>query len=85
MERLTEQDDWDKVPNVDPIHGGVGKDNRGFKMHLLMKPKAFMEEDRAEKMRAVDSLQAEQFARPEAQEAIASGAELYSVPGNKLK
>lgn len=84
MQQLTVHDDWDKVPGVDPIHGGKGEDGRGMKMHLLMKPKAFMEADRKEK--AANSTQRLEpyLAHPDVKAATETGAEHYSVPGNRL-
>ncbi len=84
LQQLTQSDDWDTVPNVTPIHGGKGSDGRGMNLHLLMKPKAFMEEDRAEKMARIDDTVKAQFARPDAARAVEQGAEIYSVPGNKI-
>lgn len=84
MQRLTVNDDWDKVPDVDPIHGGKGESGTAMKMHLLMKPKTFMAEDQAEKLESLKSIEQAQLARPEAREAVEQGAEIYSVPGNKL-
>lgn len=83
MQRLTQLDDWDKVPDVAPIHGGKGSDGKGMQQHLLMKPKKFMEADRAEKMAAIDSRMNEQLARPTADQGTGADG-LYSVPGNKL-
>ncbi len=83
MQRLTQNDDWDKVPGVEPIHGGKGVDGKGMQQHLLMKPKAFMEADRAEKLAAIDSRVQTQFARPTADQGTGADG-LYSVPGNKL-
>lgn len=82
--QLTNNDDWDNVPNVAPIHGGKGSDGKGMQMHLLMKPKAFMAEDRAEKMKALENRDKEQLSRPDAAKAAEQGLEHYSVPGNKI-
>lgn len=84
MERLTINDDWDKVPGVEPIHGGKGEAGSAQKMHLLMKPKAFMVEDRAEKEARLKANEQAQLSRPDAKTATDTGAEMYSVPGNKL-
>lgn len=84
MQQLTVSDDWDKVPNVDPIHGGTGEAGTGFKMHLLMKPREFMEADRQEKLEALDSREKDALSRPDAKTATQMGAEMYSVPGNKI-
>lgn len=84
MQQLTVNDDWDKVPDVQPIHAGTGAGGHAIKHHLLMKPKAFVEQDRAEKLRVLDELEQSALARPEAKQAIAQGADMYSVPGNKL-
>lgn len=84
MQQLTQNDDWDKVPNIEPIHGGQGSDGRGMKMHLLMKPKKFMAEDRAEKETRLKGIEQAQLARPDAKTATEAGADMYSVPGNKI-
>jgi hypothetical protein len=84
MQQLTVSDDWDKVPDVDPIHGGTGEAGTAFKMHLLMKPREFMEADRQEKLEALDSREKDAMSRPDAKTAIATGSEMYSVPGNKI-
>lgn len=84
MQQLTVSDDWDKVPDVAPIHGGTGDNGRGFDMHLLMKPKKFLEEDRAEKLKGLVEKEQEALARPDAKTATEVGADMYSVPGNKI-
>lgn len=84
MQQLTINDDWDKVPGVDPIHGGKGEAGTAMKMHLLMKPKAFMEEDRREKESRNRAIVQDRLSHPDAKQAVAQGAEMYSVPGNKL-
>lgn len=84
IQQLTINDDWDKVPDIAPIHGGKGSDRSAIKMHLLMKPKAFMEEDRAQKRQERKERRDTQLARPEAAKAVEMGAEMYSVPGNKI-
>lgn len=84
IEQLTKADDWDKVPDVAPIHGGRGETNNAMQMHLLMKPKAYLAQDRAEKEAALVALEKEQLSRPDAKTATEAGAESYSVPGNKI-
>jgi hypothetical protein len=85
MQQLTVHDDWDRVPSIEPIHGGKGEDGRGMKMHLLMKPKAFMEADRREKAaRNIQIVKERETQHPDAKTATETGAEMYSVPGNKL-
>lgn len=84
MQKLTVNDDWDKVPGVEPIHGGRGEDGKGMKMHLLMKPKSFLAEDRAEKEAEIKALEEAQLSRPDAKTATETGADMYSVPGNKI-
>lgn len=84
IQQLTISDDWDKVPGVDPIHGGKSEAGTAMKLHLLMKPKSFMDQDRAEKLARNEATVKQQLARPEAPQAVEQGAELYSVPGNKL-
>ncbi len=84
MQQLTQSDDWDKVPGVDPIHGGTGDAGTGYKMHLLMKPKAFLEADRQEKLDMLASREKEALSRPDAKTAIAVGSETYSTPGNRI-
>lgn len=84
MQQLTQNDDWDKVPGVTPIHAGVGAGGKAIKHHLLMKPKAFMAADRAEKMARLDEMEKHQLRHPDAKQAKETGAEMYSVPGNKL-
>lgn len=82
--QLTQSDDWDKVPDVAPIHAGTGKAGNAMQMYLLMKPKEFMAQDRAEKRAAREAQMQEALARPDAKQATEQGAEMYSVPGNKL-
>lgn len=84
LQQLTQNDDWDKVPGVDPLHAGVGRGGHAMKQHLLMKPKRFMEQDRAEKLARIDATVADQLSRPDAAKAAEQGAEFYSVPGNKI-
>lgn len=84
MQQLTQNDDWDKVPGVDTIHAGVGKAGNAIKHHLLMKPKAYMEADREEKMSRLLDAEKAALSKPEKDQAMASGSEEYSVPGNKL-
>lgn len=84
MDQLTKSDDWDKVPNVKPIHGGVKASGAAMELHLLMKPKAFMEQDRAEKEAALKRSEQDRLAHPDAKTATQSGSEMYSVPGNKI-
>lgn len=84
MQQLTINDDWDPVPGVEPIHGGKGESGLAMKKYLLMKPKVFMEQDRAEKLARIDATVKGQLARPEAAKAVEQGHEYYSVPGNKI-
>jgi len=84
IQQLTQSDDWDIVPGVTEIHGGPARSGGAMKQHLLMKPKAFMAADRAEKMTALKSLEQDALARPTAERALQQGADMYSVPGNKL-
>lgn len=84
MQQLTVNDDWDKVPAVEPIHGGKGEAGTAMKMHLLMKPKSFMEEDRREKESRNRAVVQDRLSHPDAKRAVEQGADIYSVPGNKL-
>jgi len=84
IQQLTQNDDWDKVPDLDPIHGGIGRAGQPMKQYLLMKPKRFMEEDRAEKLARIDDTVNAQLSRPDPVKAVEQGAEMYSVPGNKI-
>lgn len=84
MSQLTQSDDWDRVPNVEPIHGGTGDAGNAFQMHMLMKPKAFMEADRKERLEALDMREKQAVNIPDAKTAIETGAEQYAVPGNKI-
>ena len=84
MDQLTVHDDWDAVPGVNPIHGGKDENGRGMKLHLLMKPKAFMEADRREKSERIVQTVQSRLDHPDAKTATETGAEYYSVPGNKL-
>lgn len=84
MQQLTVNDDWDAVPNVKPIHGGKGEAGTAMNMHLLMKPKKFMDEDRAEKLATIKQTEQMALSRPDAKIATEQGLEMYSVPGNKL-
>lgn len=84
IEQLTQEDDWDKVPKIQPIHAGVGSAGVATKLHLLMKPKKFMAQDREEKAAAIKAQMEEALARPDAKQATEQGADMYSVPGNKI-
>lgn len=84
MQQLTESDDWDHVPDVAPIHGGTDRSGAGMKLHLLMKPTKFMEADRQEKLDALKARELDALSRPDAKTATESGADMYSVPGNKI-
>jgi len=84
IQQLTQNDDWDKVPDLDPIHGGIGRAGQAMKQYLLMKPKRFMAEDRAKKLARIDDTVNAQLSRPDAAQAVEQGAEVYSVPGNKI-
>lgn len=84
MQQLTQSDDWDKVPGVDPIHGGTGEAGLGFKMHLLMKPREFMEADRRDKLEALAAREKETLSRPDAKTATEAGMDSYTVPGSKI-
>jgi len=82
IQQLTQNDDWDKVPDVAPIHGGTGSEGKAMQQYLLMKPKAFMAQDQAEKLARIEARNHEQLAKPTADKAGPN--DLYSVPGNKL-
>lgn len=84
MQQLTQADDWDKVPDVEPIHGGTGEAGLGFKMHLLMKPREYMEADRREKLEALKAKEDQALSRPNAKTAIEAGLDSYTVPGSKI-
>jgi hypothetical protein len=84
IQQLTQNDDWDIVPDVAPLHAGTSRAGQPMKTHLLMKPKRFMDEDRAEKMARIDDTVNAQLTRPEAAQAAEQGADMYAVPGNKL-
>ena len=53
-------------------------------LHLLMKPKKFMEQDRQEKLDRIADRERQALSRPDAKTATETGGEMYSVPGNKL-
>lgn len=84
IQKLTQDDDWDKVPGQKPIHGGTDAGGNGFKMHLLMKPSAFWQDDQQEKLDALKAKDQEALSRPDAKTATETGAGMYSVPGNKI-
>lgn len=84
IQQLTQADDWEKVPGVEPIHGGPARSGGAMKMHMLMKPKTFMAEDQAEKLAKLKAQEQAALARPDAAQALSSGVDMYSVPGNKL-
>lgn len=84
MQQLTQADDWDKVPGVEPIHGGTGEAGLGFKMHLLMKPREFMEADRQEKLEALKEREVQALSRPDPKTATEAGMDSYTVPGSKI-
>jgi hypothetical protein len=60
MYLLTEQDDYNKVENVQPVPVMTGLDGKPIEAHLLAKPKAFMQEDQdraeAKRKRQEDAL-----------------------------
>ena len=84
IDQLTKNDDWDMVPGVEPIHGGTAETGRGFKLHMMMKPKAFMEEDQRQKLAALEMREKQSVDIPDAKTAEATGAAQYAVPGNKI-
>ena len=84
MDQLTKADDWDKVPGVKPIHGGETAGGSAMQMHLLMKPKEFLAQDRAEKEARLKAAEQSKLAVPDAKTATETGAGQYSVPGNKI-
>ena len=84
MEQLTQNDDWDLVPNVKPIHAGINKAKQAINHHLVMKPTKFMEQDNAEKMARIDDMEKAALAKPDSKSAIAEGSDTYAVPGNKI-
>jgi hypothetical protein len=84
MQRLTKDDDWDQVPGIEPIHGGEAAGGGAYSLHLLMKPKSFMAEDRAEKEAKRKAAEQSRMSAPDAKTATETGAEQYAVPGNKI-
>jgi len=84
IQKLTENDDWDVVPDFDSRHAGTGKSGKPIRNVLLMKPQRFVEEDRAEKMEALRQRDQGLLVGPTKEQAVASGADNYVVPGNKL-
>lgn len=84
IDQLTKDDDWDSVPNVAPIHGGESRGGQAMNLHLLMKPKKFMAEDRAEKEEALKAMEQSKLSVPDAKTATETGADMYAVPGNKI-
>ena len=84
IQQLTQNDDWDKVPGVQPMHAGVTAAGQPMQQYMLMKPKRFMAQDQAEKLARIDRTVNAQLARPDAVKAAEQGAEIYSVPGNKI-
>jgi len=84
IQKLTQNDDWDVVPDFDSRHAGAGKNGNSIRNVLLMKPKNFIEEDRAEKMESLRNRDQGLLAGPTKEQAVAGGADSYVVPGNKL-
>lgn len=82
--QLTKSDDWDNVPGVDPIHGGSKKNGSAMQLHLLMKPKEFMAEDRAKKLDALRETEQSKLTLPDLKTATQAGGSQYAVDGNKL-
>lgn len=52
MHFMTEQDDWSKIDGVPPVPVGTAEDGKPIYAHLCRKPKAFWEQDNAERVAA---------------------------------
>jgi hypothetical protein len=52
MHFMTAQDDWDKVPEVQPVPVGTAEDGKPIYAHLCRKPKEFWDEDQKAKIDA---------------------------------
>lgn len=74
MHRFTVQDDYDKVPDVAPVPVMTGPDGRPIEAHLLAKPKAFVEEDRAKADSKLKLTEEALFRSPEAVDQAGAGA-----------
>lgn len=52
MHFMTEQDDWSKIDGVPPVPVGTSEEGKPIYAHLCRKPKAFWEQDQAERVAA---------------------------------
>lgn len=82
--QLTQNDDWDTVPDVKHIHAGVSKASQPISHVLLMKPKAFIEEDRNAKLAELKRQETGLLPTQTKEQALAVGQTTYAVPGNKI-
>lgn len=52
MHFMTDQDDWSKIDGVPPVPVGTAEDGKPIYAHLCRKPKAFWDQDQAERVAA---------------------------------
>lgn len=52
MHFMTVEDDWSKIDNVKPVPVGTNEEGKPVYAHLCRKPKAFWEQDNAERVAA---------------------------------
>lgn len=65
MHALTVLDDWNKVPDVQPIPVDTDKDGKPILAHLCMKKRDFFEHDQREKLDAVKAREVALTRKPE--------------------
>lgn len=78
----TELDDWDKVPNVEPLTVGTDGEGKPIKAYLCMKPKEFVREDNAAKEAMLKEQEKGMLRGPD--NADLAGVS-YAVEGNSIR
>lgn len=87
IHRLTVQDDYDKVPNVEPVPVGTTAEGAPIKAHLLAKRKDFIAEDRAkadERRRATEKALVRGENPAEGGNPNPASARRYVAPGTSI-
>jgi hypothetical protein len=84
MHNLTMLDDYDRVDGVEPRVVGTSKEGTPIKAHLCSKPKAFIEEDRANTERRRRETEDALLRGKNPQDPIAADDSFYAVEGNTI-